>query len=96
MSIEFKWKIDGYETFPEYDGKKNVVYQCHWRVITDGELPESSYGIANIKYDPNSKFIEFDELTHDIAMDWCKDALGDAVIYDIESSLLGILSARGA
>lgn len=87
MAITYNWNIDHMEAHKELDGKENVIFSVSWRIVAeDGEMADS-YGTTTLKYDENSYFIPYSEMTKDVVISWVKDVLGEDRIASIENSL---------
>lgn len=77
MANTYTWKINpkGLITISELDNKVDVVKNIAFTIEgTDGintvEFPDS----VNLKYDPNSPFIEFNALTEAKIIEWVKES----------------------
>ena len=88
------WTIDHLRSYPKEAGFDNVVVAIIFHV--DGELGGATASIPDVvfvKLTPES-FIPYNELTHDIVLEWVKESLGVTGISKIESDLLSFLTAK--
>ena len=82
------WTIASMDRDITQDGKANVVTTIHWRASdtdSDGNSG-SSYGSVGVTLGSQS-FIAYADITHDKALEWCKDALGTDEVTAIETSI---------
>ena len=83
----FNWTVSAMDYTVSQDGHTNVVNTVHWRVSkTDGDHSGSSYGTVGLE-DPSGTFVEWDDITEDIAVGWAKAALGDEQVSSIEVAI---------
>jgi len=69
------------------DGHSNVVNTVHWRVSkTDGDHSGSSYGTVGLEA-PGESFVEWADVTEEMAVGWAKAALGDDQVAAIEAAI---------
>ena len=88
MTIEYTWKIEQMNSYPEKDGKQDVVFTVHWRVNgTDGDHNVTSYGSVGVTLDPEAPFTAYADLTQDQVIGWVKGALGETQAAQIEIGL---------
>ena len=82
------WTIASMDRDITQDGKANVVTTIHWRASetdSDGNSG-SSYGSVGVKLGSGA-FVAYADITHDKALEWCKDALGSDEVTAIETSI---------
>ena len=83
----FNWTVSAMDYTVSQDGHTNVVNTVHWRVSkTDGDHSGSSYGTVGLE-PPSGTFVEWDDITEDIAVGWAKAALGDDEVAAVEASI---------
>ena len=83
----FNWTVSAMDYTVSQDGHTNVVNTVHWRVSkTDGDHSGSSYGTVGLEA-PSGTFVEWDDITEDIAVGWAKAALGDEQVSSIEVAI---------
>jgi hypothetical protein len=83
----FNWTVSAMDYTVSQDGHTNVVNTVHWRVSkTDGDHSGSSYGTVGLEA-PSGTFVEWDDITEDIAVGWAKAALGDEQVSSIEAAI---------
>jgi len=76
MNITHQLKIERLERHSELDGKENVVFAAHWRLLsTNGKTTVSVAGIQKIKTDNLSSFIPYENLTEELVSSWVQDAM---------------------
>ena len=83
-----KWTISSMDRDITQDGKANVVTTIHWRASdtdSDGNTG-SSYGSVGVTLGSGA-FVAYADITHDKALDWCKEALGSDQVTAIETSI---------
>ena len=82
------WTIASMDRDITQDGKANVVTTIHWRASetdSDGNSG-SSYGSVGVTLGSGA-FVAYADITHDKALEWCKDALGSDQVTAIETSI---------
>jgi len=82
------WTIASMDRDITQDGKANVVTTIHWRASetdSDGNTG-SSYGSVGVTLGSGA-FVAYADITHDKALEWCKDALGSDQVTAIETSI---------
>tara|TARA_R100001015_G_C4469533_1_gene53693 strand:+ start:208 stop:495 length:288 start_codon:yes stop_codon:yes gene_type:complete len=70
------------------DEKNDVVTTIHWTASetdSDGNTG-SSYGSVGVTLGSGA-FVAYADITHDKALEWCKDALGSDQVTAIETSI---------
>jgi len=83
----FNWTVSAMDYTVSQDGHTNVVNTVHWRVSKeDGDHSGSSYGTVGLEA-PSGTFVEWDDITEDIAVGWAKAALGDEQVSSIEAAI---------
>ena len=83
----FNWTVSAMDYTVSQDGHTNVVNTVHWRCSkTDGDNSGSSYGTVGLE-PPGESFVEWDDITEDIAVGWAKAALGDDQVAAIEAAI---------
>ena len=81
------WTISAMDYTVSQDGHSNVVNTVHWRVSkTDGDHSGSSYGTVGLE-PPGESFVEWDDITEEIAVGWAKAALGDEQVAATEAAI---------
>ena len=82
------WTISSMDRDITQNGKADVVTTIHWRASetdSDGNTG-SSYGSVGVTLG-SSAFVEYKDITHDKALEWCKDAIGTDGLKNIEDSI---------
>jgi hypothetical protein len=87
------WKIVQLERNSSDGG----VVVAHWRVSDSSEVGTgddavlhqgSSYGTSSFIPNPESEsWVEFADITEELAIQWCKDSMGEEAVTSIESSI---------
>jgi len=81
------WTVSAMDYTVSQDGHTNVVNAVHWRVSkTDGDNSGSSYGTAGLEA-PSGSFVEWADVTEEMAVGWAKAALGEEQVAAIEASI---------
>jgi hypothetical protein len=83
----FNWTVSAMDYTVSQDGHTNVVNTVHWRVSkTDGDHSGSSYGTVGLEA-PSGTFVEWADITEEIAVGWAKAAMGDEQVSAIEAAI---------
>ena len=83
----FNWTVSAMDYTVSQDGHSNVVNTVHWRVSKeDGDNSGSSYGTVGLEA-PSGTFVEWDDITEEIAVGWAKAALGDEQVAATEAAI---------
>ena len=83
----FNWTVSAMDYAVSQDGHTNVVNTVHWRVSkTDGDHSGSSYGTVGLE-PPGESFVEWADITEDMAVGWAKAAMGDEQVAAVEASI---------
>tara|TARA_Y100000385_G_scaffold235274_1_gene248966 strand:- start:991 stop:1302 length:312 start_codon:yes stop_codon:yes gene_type:complete len=81
------WTVSAMDYTVSQDGHTNVVNTVHWRVSKeDGDNSGSSYGTVGLEA-PSGSFVEWADVTEEMAVGWAKAALGDEQVADTEASI---------
>lgn len=89
MPINFEWKIEQMEVYPEKNGYSNVVFNIHWRCnASDENYFATSYGTVAVIFDEKSEFVPYDDLSKNQVINWVKNSLGNDQVKKIEDGLL--------
>ena len=86
-AIEYVWEVPNLE-FTLVDGdKQNVVTVIDWTVTkTLDSHSFSSHGNVSISA-PSSSFVEYENITEALAIEWAKNALGTDKVSEIEAAV---------
>ncbi len=82
------WTISNMDRSIKLDEKNDVVTTIHWTASetdSDGNTG-SSYGSVGVTLGSGA-FVAYADITHDKALEWCKDALGSDQVTAIETSI---------
>lgn len=81
------WTVSAMDYNVSQDGHTNVVTCVHWRVSKeDGDHSGSSYGTVGLE-PPGESFVEWADITEDMAVGWAKAALGDEQVAATEAAI---------
>ena len=81
------WTVSTMDYTVSQDGHTNVVNTVHWRVSkTDGDHSGSSYGTVGLEA-PGESFVEWADVTEEVAVGWAKAALGDDQVAATEAAI---------
>ena len=79
--IDYTWKINSLDCHTNLDGKTNVVYTIHWSLIGEEDTNTASvYSSASVEVPEGSAFVEYDDLTQDIVVEWLENSIGSETI----------------
>ena len=83
----FNWTVSAMDYTVSQDGHTYVVNTVHWRCSKeDGDNSGSSYGAVGLEA-PSGTFVEWDDITEEIAVGWAKAALGDEQVAATEEAI---------
>lgn len=92
----FNWTVSAMDYTVSQDGHTNVVNTVHWRCSkTDGDHSGSSYGTAGLE-PPGESFVEWADITEEVAVGWAKAALGDEQVTTIEAAIDAQIAEKAA
>ena len=95
MSNTYNWTIHQIEYHPSAQGQTKVAYNLHWRYSVTDETENFTtdiYGSTPVAYDPNTSYVEFDNLTQEIVVGWLETALDSGTIESFRTQLDAQLS----
>ncbi len=86
--INYTWNCKTVDAYPQNGEYTNVVYNVHYYVL--GEDSETAYqsdiiGTQILNTSDITNFIPFDELTNEDIVAWCKAAMGEEQVNQIEA-----------
>ena len=94
MATTFTWSITQMDCYPEYDGKQDFVFVCHWTCNgTDGTYTGSVYSTCSFPVESKTNFTPFNQLTQQQVLGWCwsngvdKDSAEAAVAQQIQDQI---------
>ena len=83
----FNWTVSAMDYNVSQDGYTNVVTTVHWRCSkTDGDNSGSSYGAVGLEA-PSGSFVEWADVTEEMAVGWAKAAMGDEQVAAVEAAI---------
>jgi hypothetical protein len=92
MSATYNWSINSLSVLQE--PKSNYVVKATWSLSGSVDnFVDSRGGITEFKVEQNDHFVNFEELTEQIVLDWVKTKLGEATILEIKKSISASLDA---
>ena len=88
--INYEWNCKTVDAYPQNGEYTDVVYNVHYYVL--GEDSETAYqsdliGTQILNVSDITGFIPFDELTNEDAVAWCKEAMGEEQVAQIEATI---------
>jgi len=88
--INYTWNCKTVDAYPQNGEYTDVVYNVHYYVL--GEDSETAYqsdiiGTQILNVSNITDFKPFDELTNEDAVAWCKAAMGDEQVAQIEATI---------
>jgi hypothetical protein len=93
--ITYNWNCKTVDVYLQSEGETNVVYNVHWIVtgvseeLDANEKPylATSIGTQIVLIDPDTDFIDFEDLTNEIVVEWTKNAIGEEQLQKIEEHI---------
>jgi hypothetical protein len=83
----FNWTVSAMDYTVSQDGHTNVVNTVHWRVSKeDGDNSGSSYGTVGLEA-PSGSFVEWADVTEEMAVGWAKAAMGDEQVAATKAAI---------
>jgi hypothetical protein len=86
------WIIEQLDCYPEHDGRKDVVFNIHWR-RSAGPMVDI-YGSQAVTINPDAPFTPFANLTKKQVVQWLVDAMGASRVAEIDASLAAAVEAK--
>ena len=88
--INYEWNCKTVDVYPQDGEYTNVVYNVHYYVL--GEDSETAYqsniiGTQILNVSDLTDFKPFNELTNEDAVAWCKAAMGEEQVIQIEATI---------
>ncbi len=81
MQNQHLWKITGLSTYPQLDGKTDVVALVDYEITCTDGVKEVKYSNSeNLVLDANSSFIPFNSLIEPTIIKWVQDKMGEEKI----------------
>ena len=96
MAINYEWNVSTVDTYPTHEGKDDVVYNVHWRLIAtddanndaDGNPQAASvYGSQAVDTSDLSSFTAFADLKASDVQGWVEAALGADEVTAMKAGL---------
>ena len=96
MAIGYTWDVETCDTYPTKDGKSDVVYNVHWRLIATDDTNKDSdgnnwtattYGSQNVDTSDLSSFIEWSSLKASDVQGWVETALTADTVTAMKTAL---------
>jgi hypothetical protein len=92
MNVTYNWSVHSLSVLQE--PKTNYVVKVGWLVSGSfNNFVASRGGITEFKVEQNDHFVNFEELTEQIVLDWVKTKLGEETVLQIEKSISASLDA---
>jgi|TARA_R110000744_G_scaffold320327_2_gene426492 hypothetical protein len=88
--INYEWNCTTVDTYPKNGEYADLVYNVHYYVT--GEDSETAYrsdliGTQILDVSNVTTFKPFNELTNEDAVAWCKEAMGEVAVNEIEKTI---------
>ena len=88
--INYTWNCQTVDAYPKEGEYTDVVYNIHYRV--QGEDSKTAYqsdiiGTQILNASDITEFKPFNELTNEDAVAWCKSAMGEEQVAQIEATI---------
>ena len=88
-----KWQIENMQREITQGSNSNVVTFLHWVCTANGTDDKSASSMGKLKVLLGSgKFVAYENITEEIAIQWAKDALGSDTVEKIEASVTSRLN----
>ena len=96
MAIGYTWDVSTCDTYPTKDGKSDVVYNVHWRLIATDDTNKDSdgnnwtatrYGSQSVDTSDLSSFIEWSSLKASDVQGWVETALTADTVTAMKTAL---------
>jgi hypothetical protein len=88
MAVKYSWVINALDSYPDENGKKDVVFRIHWhREAADGAKIVDTYGAQEIELLAGAPFTPYDALTKAQVESWLETALGAEMLAAIKDHL---------
>ena len=86
--IAYDWNCKTVDVHPQEEGETDVVYNVHWIVTgVDGDYSASCIGTQVVPLNEGGTFIQFEDLTNDVVVEWTKEAMGEEQVTQIEAGI---------
>lgn len=94
MTIDYKFKINQLDCYPDVDNEVDVVFTIHYtyegKQFVGGEpLTGSVYGTVGVTLDASAPFTPFKDLTKEQVTGWALDALGADWLVSAKENIAG-------
>lgn len=88
MAINYSWVIEALISYPEKDGRTDVVHKINWRRNAEDQgVTATVFGQQDIAFNPENPFVAFPNLTEAEVVSWLEAALGAARVDELNSIL---------
>lgn len=103
MANTYQWVVTNMDCYPTYENQTDVVFQAYYYVEAfssethpvvqaNGSITQNPYQatLANTQsftYTAGSPYTPYDQLTNDIVVGWIQDALGNAGVQSVYTTL---------
>ena len=103
MAIGYTWDVSNVETYPNKNGKSNVVHNVHWRLTAKDDTNKDSdgnnwtataYGAQSLDISDLSSFILWSNLKASDVQGWVESALGSEKVTEIKTGLDAEISEK--
>ena len=82
------WTIVSMDRDIKQAEKDNVVTKFHYRVEDKDNDNNSAFSLGSVSVTlGSSSFVTYENITHDVALQWAKDALGSDEVTAIETNI---------
>lgn len=96
MKITYTWRITELVTYPEYEGRTNVVQAVHWTLDgDDGEGHTATISQAHgVSLEISDSFTDFSELTEAQVIGWLHEAMTPEVVAMHEAEVAKLIQEQ--
>jgi hypothetical protein len=89
------WIVESMDRDITKDDKADVVTNIHWRASDTDSDGNSSTSFGSVAVTLGSgAFVAYADISHDKALEWCKDALGADKVNEIEANIANKISLK--
>ena len=89
------WIVESMDRDITQDGKADVVTNIHWRASDTDSDGNSATSFGSVAVTLGSgAFVAYADISHDKALEWCKDALSADKVKEIEENIANKISLK--
>lgn len=86
--MAFNWSVPAMDYNVSQDGHTNVVTTVHWRCYKTDDNGNTGSAYSTVALGPpGTPFVEWDDITETMAVDWAKAAMGAEEVAAVEAGI---------